>query len=95
MLTILEAAMTHTTTTIERDGMKMHIFLSKQVILRVACVVLEGERTMSFRGLKRRIKGSDNTHVVHVEDYGRGVVYTNVSAPDGSFTGLKGTLRLL
>lgn len=38
---------------------------------------------------------SDNTHVVHVQDYGNGVAYTNISAPDGSFTNLKGTLRLL
>ncbi len=38
---------------------------------------------------------TDNTHVVHVEDFGHGVVYTNISAPDGSFTNLKGTLRLL
>jgi hypothetical protein len=37
----------------------------------------------------------DNTHVVHVEDYGGGVAYTNIVAPDGSFTNLKGTLRLL
>lgn len=37
----------------------------------------------------------DNTHVVHVEDFGQGVAYTNISAPDGSFTNLKGTLRLL
>ena len=37
----------------------------------------------------------DNTHVVHVEDFGRGVAYTNIAAPDGSFTNLKGTLRLL
>jgi glyoxylase-like metal-dependent hydrolase (beta-lactamase superfamily II) len=37
----------------------------------------------------------DNTHVVHIEDFGQGVVYTNIVAPDGSFTNLKGTLRLL
>ncbi len=37
----------------------------------------------------------DNTHVVHVEDYGGGVAYTNIAAPDGSFTNLKGTLRLM
>lgn len=37
----------------------------------------------------------DNTHVVHVEDFGRGVAYTNISAPDGSFANLRGTLRLL
>lgn len=37
----------------------------------------------------------DNTHVVHVEDYGRGVAYTNISAPDGSFTNLRGTLRMM
>jgi glyoxylase-like metal-dependent hydrolase (beta-lactamase superfamily II) len=38
---------------------------------------------------------SDNTHVVHVEDFGQGVAYTNISAPDGSFTNLRGTLKLL
>ncbi len=37
----------------------------------------------------------NNTHVVHIEDYGRGVAYTNISAPDGSFTNLRGTLKLL
>jgi glyoxylase-like metal-dependent hydrolase (beta-lactamase superfamily II) len=37
----------------------------------------------------------DNTHVVHIEDYGGGIAYTNIVAPDGSFTNLKGTLRLL
>jgi glyoxylase-like metal-dependent hydrolase (beta-lactamase superfamily II) len=37
----------------------------------------------------------DNTHVVHVEDFGAGIAYTNISAPDGSFTNMKGTLRLL
>jgi hypothetical protein len=38
---------------------------------------------------------TDNTHVVHIEDYASGVVYTNIAAPDGSFTNLRGTLRLL
>ncbi len=38
---------------------------------------------------------SDNTHVVHVEDYGGGVAYTNISSPDGLFTNLKGTLKML
>ncbi len=37
----------------------------------------------------------DNTHVVHIEDYATGVAYTNIAAPDGSFTNLKGTLRLM
>ena len=37
----------------------------------------------------------DKTHVVHVEDYGGGIAYTNITAPDGSFTNLKGKLRLL
>ena len=36
----------------------------------------------------------DNTHVVHVEDFGAGVAYTNIASPDGSFTNLGGTLRL-
>jgi glyoxylase-like metal-dependent hydrolase (beta-lactamase superfamily II) len=38
---------------------------------------------------------TDNTHVVHIEDYASGVVYTNIAASDGSFTNLKGTLRLV
>jgi glyoxylase-like metal-dependent hydrolase (beta-lactamase superfamily II) len=38
---------------------------------------------------------SDGTHVVHIEDFGQGIVHTNIAAPDGSFTNLKGTLRLL
>lgn len=37
----------------------------------------------------------DNTHVVHIEDYGNGVAWTNISAPDGSFTNLKGTIKLM
>jgi glyoxylase-like metal-dependent hydrolase (beta-lactamase superfamily II) len=37
----------------------------------------------------------DKTHVVHVQDYADGVVYTNITPPDGSFTNLRGTLRLL
>ena len=37
----------------------------------------------------------DNTHVVHVEDFGHGVVYTNIAAPNGSFTNLKGTLKII
>ncbi len=37
----------------------------------------------------------DNTHVVHVEDFGHGVAYTNISAPDGAFTNLKGAIKLL
>ncbi|MDR1679306.1 MAG: MBL fold metallo-hydrolase [Prevotellaceae bacterium] len=37
----------------------------------------------------------NKSHVVHVEDFGLGVAYTNISAPDGSFTNLKGTLKLL
>ena len=37
----------------------------------------------------------DNTHVVHIEDYGGGVAYTNITAPNGSFTNLRGKLRLL
>jgi glyoxylase-like metal-dependent hydrolase (beta-lactamase superfamily II) len=37
----------------------------------------------------------DKTHVVHIENYADGVVYTNITPPDGSFTNLRGTLRLL
>lgn len=36
-----------------------------------------------------------NIHVVHVEDFTSGKAYTNISAPDGSFTNLKGTIKLL
>lgn len=35
------------------------------------------------------------SHVVHVEDFGSGTAYTNISAPDGSFTNSKGTIKLL
>ncbi|MDR1729071.1 MAG: hypothetical protein LBR52_00195 [Prevotellaceae bacterium] len=38
---------------------------------------------------------ADNTHVVQIQDYGQGVVWTNIAAPDSSFTNLKGTLKLL
>lgn len=31
-------------------------------------------------------------NVVHVQDYGHGVVYTNIAGADGSFTNLRGTL---
>jgi glyoxylase-like metal-dependent hydrolase (beta-lactamase superfamily II) len=37
----------------------------------------------------------DKTNVVHIEDYGHGVVYTNISSPNGTFTNLKGTMKLL
>jgi hypothetical protein len=37
----------------------------------------------------------NKSHVVHVEDFGSGTAYSNISAPDGSFTNLKGTLKLL
>lgn len=33
-------------------------------------------------------------NVVHVQDWNKGIVYTNISAVDGSFTNLKGTLAL-
>lgn len=35
------------------------------------------------------------TNVVHVEDFKKKIVYTNIAAKDGSFTHLKGTLQLL
>lgn len=38
---------------------------------------------------------SDGTRVVHVEDFGGGRVWTNIASPDGSFTNLRGTIRLL
>ncbi len=37
----------------------------------------------------------NKSHVVHIEDFGSGTAYTNISAPDGSFTNLKGTLKLI
>lgn len=33
-------------------------------------------------------------NVVHVEDFERGVVYTNITAPDGSTQHMSGTLRV-
>lgn len=41
------------------------------------------------------IEPSTNTHVVHVQDFNRGIVYTNISNPDGTFINLKGTIRLV
>jgi glyoxylase-like metal-dependent hydrolase (beta-lactamase superfamily II) len=38
---------------------------------------------------------TDNTHVVHVQNYESGAVWTNIVAPDGSFTNLGGTLKLM
>lgn len=35
------------------------------------------------------------TNVVHVENFKKKIVYTNIAAKDGSFTHLKGTLQLL
>lgn len=37
----------------------------------------------------------NGSHVVHLEDFGSGTAYTNISARDGSFTNLKGTIKLL
>lgn len=38
---------------------------------------------------------STNIHVVHVQDFNKGIAYTNISSPDGTFTNLKGTIRLM
>lgn len=38
---------------------------------------------------------STNTHVVHVQDFNKEIVYTNISSPDGTFTNLKGSIRLI
>lgn len=38
---------------------------------------------------------SDKTTVTHVEDYQNGVVFTNITPPDGSFIHWKGTLKLV
>ncbi|MDR1730271.1 MAG: hypothetical protein LBR52_06380 [Prevotellaceae bacterium] len=37
----------------------------------------------------------NKSRVVHVEDFGSGTAYTNISAADGSFINLKGTIKLL
>ena len=34
-------------------------------------------------------------NVTHVEDFERGEVYTNIAARDGSFTHLKGQLKIV
>lgn len=33
-------------------------------------------------------------NVVHVQDYNNGIVYTNIAAPDGSFTNIKGKFSI-
>jgi hypothetical protein len=35
---------------------------------------------------------ADGTTVVHVEDFAKSIVYTNITQPDGTFFNLKGTL---
>lgn len=37
----------------------------------------------------------DNTTVVHVEDYEKGILFTNIGTPDGKFYNLKGTLKIV
>ena len=37
---------------------------------------------------------STGSNVVHVQDWNTGTVYTNIAAKDGSFTNLKGTIRM-
>ena len=37
---------------------------------------------------------STGSNVVHVQDWNTGTVYTNIAAKDGSFTNLKGTIRI-
>lgn len=37
---------------------------------------------------------STGSNVVHVQDWHTGTVYTNIAAKDGSFTNLKGTIRI-
>lgn len=36
-----------------------------------------------------------NANVVHVQDFEKGIVYTNISMPDQSFTNLKGSIRIV
>jgi len=35
----------------------------------------------------------DKTTVVHVRDFEKGIVYTNITRPDNTFVRLKGTLK--
>lgn len=35
------------------------------------------------------------SRVVHIEDYEKGIVYTNIADPDGKFSHMKGTLKIL
>ena len=37
---------------------------------------------------------STGSNVVHVQDWNTGIVYTNIAAKDGSFTHLKGTIKI-
>ncbi|MCX8508485.1 MAG: hypothetical protein ORN49_06350 [Rhodobacteraceae bacterium] len=37
-------------------------------------------------------KEKDGTAVVHVEDFGKGIVHTNIARPDGNFWNLSGSL---
>jgi hypothetical protein len=37
----------------------------------------------------------DKTTVVHIEDFAKGILYSNISRPDGSFWNLSGSLRFV
>lgn len=37
----------------------------------------------------------DGDNVTHVQDFKRGIVYTNIASPDGSFTHLKGQIKIV
>ena len=37
---------------------------------------------------------STGSNVVHVQDWNTGTVWTNIAGKDGSFTNLKGTIKL-
>lgn len=40
-------------------------------------------------------KEKSGTTVTHVEDFEKGIVYTNITSPDNSFLNLKGKLTLI
>ena len=47
----------------------------------------------SSRHFYGQLAGRDETTVVHVEDYEKGIVHTNVTKPRGAFIRYSGTLK--
>jgi hypothetical protein len=41
------------------------------------------------------IENIQQTRVVHIEDYDNSAVYTNIAAPDGEFSHMRGTLEII